>query len=160
MFGNTEASFELKGDDEDSDAFAISIAQKIAIRLMQDERVRPRQILGLGHALFALERLPAATSGTYVEYGVSYRSEEDFRDMWYVEFRISEDAFEILRGGSIDSGQGHDSYSDPGWYFDVYGNREADCPQLWQIEDEVLELLAFGAEIRVYDESEIDFRTL
>ena len=159
MFGNTEASFELKGDDEDSDAFAISIAQKIAIRLMQDERVRPRQILGLGHALFALERLPAATSGTYVEYGVSYRSEGDFRDMWYVEFRISEDAFEILRGGSIDSGQGHDSYSDPGWYFDVYGNREAEC-DLCLLEDEVLQLLDLGGEIRVYNESDIDFRTL
>ena len=64
--------------------------------------------------------------------------------------------FEISRGGSINVGTWTDRYPDPGWYIDVHGNRDAAC-ELWQLEDEVHVLLSLGAEIRVYDESYIDF---
>ena len=150
-------AFDLKGQDEFSDELAISITMDIAKRLLQYPKITARQIVGLGHALYALERLPAITPGVWVEFCVCLRVEVDFKEMRYIEFQISEEKFEILRGGSIDLGAGSDSYSDTGWYFDIHGNRDAEC-QLWLLEDEVLELLGCGAEIRVDDESHIDFR--
>ena len=174
MFGEREEIFEFKGDAEDSDDFAVEIAMKIARRLVQDPKVTPQQIVGLGHALYALERLPAVTPGAFVGYGVTRHWEGHFSDMYYVEFRISTEEFEIKHGGSKDSGVGHDSYSDPGWYFDVHGNRYAGC-NLCDLEyevinllesgevinllesGEVINLLESGAEIRVDDESDIDF---
>ena len=128
--------FNLKGQDEFSDQLAISITMDIAKRLLQDPKVTVRQIVGLGHALYALERLPAITPGVWVEFCVYLRVKADFNEMRYIEFRISEEVFEILGGGSIDLGAGSDSYSDTGWYFDVHGNRNAEC-QLWLLEDEV-----------------------
>ena len=55
--------FDLKGQDEFSDQSAISITMDIAKRLLQHPKITARQIVGLGHALYALERLPAITSG-------------------------------------------------------------------------------------------------
>ena len=148
--------FDLKGQDEFSDQLAISITIHIAKRLLQHPKITARQIVGLGHALYALERLPAITPGVWVEFSACLRVKADFKETRYIEFRISEEVFEILRGGFIDMGAGGDSYSDTGWYFDVHGNRDAEC-QLWHLEDEVIELLECGAEIRVDDESDIDF---
>ena len=156
MFGDREEIFEFKGDAENSDDFAIEIAMKIARRFLQDPKVTPQQIVGLGHALYALERLPAVTSGAFVSYGVTRHWEGHFSDTYYVEFRISAEEFEIQRGGSKDSGIGHDSYSEPGWFFDVQGNRNAGC-NLSDLEYEVINLLENSAEIGVDDESNIDF---
>ena len=159
LFGYTGVPFELKGDAEDSDVFAIQIAMNIARRLVADPRATPLQILGLARALYALERLPASTPGVWVEFGVMYTMQGMFTDKRYIEFLITSDTFEIQRGVLldndllIDSGYECNHISDPGWYFDVYGNRKDDCPQLWQIENEVLELLGFGADFRVDDDS-------
>ena len=156
MFGEREEIFEFKGDAENSDDFAIEIAMKIARRFLQDPKVAPQQIVGLGHALYALERLPAVTPGVFVGYGVTRHWKGHFSDMYYVEFRISAEEFEIQRGGSEDSGLGHDSYSKPGWFFDLQGNRNVGC-NLSDLEYEVINLLENGAEITVDDESDIDF---
>ena len=130
--------FDLKGQDEFSDQSAISITMDIAKRLLQHPKVTVRQIVGLGHALYVLECLPAITPGVWVEFSVCLRVKADFKETRYIEFRISEEVFEILRGGFIDMGVGGDSYSDTGWYFDVHGNRDAEC-ELWHLEDEVIE---------------------
>ena len=106
--------------------------------------------------MYALERLPAVPPGTFIGYGVTQHWKGRFSDMYYVEFRISTEEFEIQRGGSKDSGIGHDSYSNPGWFFDVQGNRETGC-NLSDLEYEVINLLENGAEIQVDDESDIDF---
>ena len=150
-------AFELKGQDEFSDYLAISVAMDVAKHIIQHPKITVRQIVGLGHALYGLERLPDITPGVCVEFSVNLDVTGRFRDeMSYIKFRISEEEFKISRGGYIDIGAGWDSYSDTGWYFDVYGNRNSEC-QLWTIEDEVLDLLGCGAEIRVDDESYIDF---
>lgn len=149
--------FDLKGQDEFSDQLAISTTMDIVKRLLQYPKVTARQIVGLGHALYALECLPAVTPGVWVEFGVILDVTGRFRDeTTYIYFRISEEEFEISRSGYIDLGAGWDSYSDTGWYFDIHGNRNAEC-QLWWLEDEILDLLGCGAEIRVDDESHIDF---
>ena len=150
-------AFVLKGEDEFSDYLAISVAMDVAKHLIQHPKVTARQIVGLGHALYALERLPDITSGIFVEFGVALDATGKFRsETAYIDFRISEEEFKISRGGYVDLGAGWDSYSDTGWYFDVHGNRNAEC-ELWFLEDEVLDLLGCGAEIRVDDESDIDF---
>lgn len=148
--------FDLKGQDEFSDQSAISITMDIAKRLLQHPKVTARQIVGLGHALYALERLPTITPGVWVEFSACLRVKADFKETRYIEFRISEEVFEILRSGFTDMGAGDDSYFDAGWSFDVHGNRDAEC-QLWPLEDEVSDLLECGAKIRVDDESDIDF---
>ena len=150
-------AFVLKGQDEFSDCLAISVAMDVAKHLIQHPKVTARQIVGLGHALYALERLPDITPGVFVEFGVALDVTGQFRsETNYIDFRISEEEFEISRGGYVDIGAGWDSYSGTGWYFDVHGNRNAEC-QLWFLEDEVLNLLGSGAEIKVEDESDIDF---
>ena len=145
--------FDLTGQDEFSDEFAISIAINVARRFLRDHEVTAHQIIGLGNALYALERLPACTPGANVEFGLELRT---FYEMHYLDFRISESAFEIARGGSINTGMGHDSFSEPGWRIEIGGYRETEC-ELYRIEDYVAELLAFGAKITVHDESNIEF---
>ena len=150
-------AFDLKGQDEFSDYLAISVAMDVAKHFIQHPKVTTRQIVGLGHALYALERLPDITPGVFVEFSVTLDVKGRFRDETsYINFRISEEEFNISRGGYVDIGAGWDSYSDTGWSFDVHGNRNPEC-QLWTIEDEVLDLLGCGAEITVEDESYIDF---
>ena len=124
------------------------------MRLLRNPKVTTQQMLGLARALYALDRLPAVTPGVFVEFGVVLRVEVDFYERVYIKFRITSDVFKISRGGEMNIGAGMDHYSEPGWYFDVYGNREADIPQLWRIEDEVYDTLGFDAEIYVYDESD------
>ena len=60
-------------DLDDDDAFAVEVAKDIARRLLRDRRTTPIQIVGLGHALYALERMPASTSGALTEFGIEYR---------------------------------------------------------------------------------------
>ena len=146
--------FDLKGEAEDSDAFAVQIAKRICQRLLQAPNLSTQQILGLARALYALERLPASTPWVFVEYGVRSYTEGMFSDIHCVYFRITSDTFEIRREGLLDHGHERGLYEDPGWYFDVYGKREADC-QLSDLEEQVDMLLRLGGEIYVYDESDV-----
>ena len=148
-----EQHFQLKGEAEDSDDFAVQIAKRICRRLLQAPNLSMTQILGLARALYALERLPVSTPWVFVEYGVCYRMEGMFDDMHYVDFRITSDTFEIIPYSLLDHGIGRDAYWDPRWSFDVYGNREADC-QLSDLEERVIWMLEMGGEIRVDDESD------
>ncbi len=77
--------------------------------------------------------------------------------MRYIDFRISESEFEILKGGSVyDKAVGGDSFSEPGWVVEVGGYRNAEC-ELHQLEDYIVEYLNLDAEITVSDESEIEY---
>ena len=58
MFNEREDIFEFTGPAEDSDNFAIEITIKIARRILKDPKVTPQRIVGLGHALYALETSP------------------------------------------------------------------------------------------------------
>ena len=46
----------------DDDRLAISIAINIARRLLQEPKITASQIVGIGHALYALQRLPVVTA--------------------------------------------------------------------------------------------------
>jgi hypothetical protein len=146
--------FEFTDDDE----YAVSIATSVARRLLHHPGVTPQQIVGIGNALYALSRLPQVTEGAFVEFGIIYRAgSDDFHEMRYIDFRISDVAFEISRGGSVyDKSIGSDSFSEPGWLVEVGGYRGANC-ELYNLEDTVIEYINLGAEISVSDESEIEY---
>ena len=146
--------FELSDDD----LYAVEIAKSTARRFLKYPQITARQVIGLGNALYALERLPLITLGSCSEFGIVYRAgTEDFNEMRYIDFGISESAFEISKGGSVyDKTVGGDSFSDPGWVVEVGGYRNAEY-ELYDLEDSIDEFLNLGAEITVSDESEIDY---
>lgn len=146
------AKFELIEEDY----FAIEIAANTARLFLKKRKLSPRKIIGLGNALYALERLPKATKGVGCEFGLFHENgNENFRESKYYDFRITEDYFEISIGGSVyDKAVGSDSISEPGWMVESNGvaNRDA---ELYTIEENIISYLEMGAEVTVDDESEI-----
>ncbi|MDD3051403.1 MAG: hypothetical protein PHR06_09675 [Candidatus Cloacimonetes bacterium] len=142
----------------DDDIYAIEIAKKIVRRFLRHPHITPRQVVGLGNALHALERLPKVTEGLNCEFGLEYHAgNEEINEMQYITFRISETEFEIQKGGSVyDKAVGSDSLSEPSWLIEVGGNRSTGC-ELYNIESSIEEYLNLGADIIVSDESDIDY---
>ncbi len=137
--------FELSDDDK----LAIAIAIRVARRLLADSRVTQQQIRGLKDALCALERMPFSTPGTFCQFGLIYRANGEMR---FVDFRISEESFEICRGGSATApAAGNDTYSEPGWEIDLGGYASRKC-DLVNLEAAVMEFLKLGAEITATNE--------
>ena len=151
-----EETFHLTEDDET----AIEIATKMAHEFLKHESIEPEQIVGLGHALYALNRLPLTTPGVFVEFGVMYSfRNEDTGGRRYIEFAIEENVFRITLGGNEwDKRFGHDNYSRDGWYIGSGTSGARECAiDLWTVEEEFQELFNLGGRITVTDESEIEF---
>ena len=146
--------FKLTRDD----LLAIEIATQTARRFLKRPDITPKQVIALGNALYALERLPLVTPGSSTSFGFIYRvGTEEFREMRYIDFGISEVAFEISKGGSVyDKAVGSDSFSEPGWLVEIGGYREAKC-ELYYLQDSIDEYWNLGAEISTSDESEIEY---
>lgn len=146
--------FKLTADDVE----AIEIAKNTARRFLKQPQITSQQVIALGNALYALERLPLITAGSFSEFGIVYREgTEEFREMRYIDFRISESSFEISKGGSVyDKEVGSDSFSEPGWLVESSGYRCSEC-ELHNLEDLINEYLNLGAEISASDESEIEY---
>jgi len=142
----------------DEDFQAIEIAKKVARRFLEWDNISPKKIIGLGNALYALERMPLSTAGAFCEFGICYRAgTEEFNEIRYIDFRITELSFEISIGGCVyDKVVGSDSFSEPGWMIEVGGYRRTEC-ELFNLEGAVEEYLNLGAEITVCDESEIEY---
>jgi hypothetical protein len=138
--------FELTDDD----SYAIGIAIGAARRLLVQPGITPQQIVGLGHAIYALERLPLATPGARSEFGICYsKGSESFSEKRYINFLVSEDTFEISLGGSVyDGAVGGDSFSEPGWLVESSGYRNTEC-ELYSVEGSVEEYLNLGGVIEV-----------
>ena len=164
-------TFPLQGQDEYSeysDECAINTAIDVARRLMKVKNIKPKKIIGLANAIYALQRLPQNTPGADIEYSLVIEGSSKYPDgsytdeTKYLSFHISDHLFLISRGGYIDRGAGYDSFSNPGWHFEIDGFREAEC-NLWEVEDEALNMLSFlnsknpRTKIRVIDNSEIRY---
>lgn len=152
MTSTKEDEFEL----EDEDYEAIGLAKKIIRLLLAHPDVTPRQIVGLGRALYAWDRLPQATPGVNSEFGVCYRSgDKNFSQMRYVSFLIEGSSFVISMGGSVyDSAVGSDTITGPKWEVELggYSNREFEG-EMDDLEAKILKYLRLGAEITVDDDS-------
>ena len=163
-----ELEYSEYGEYED-DRLAIEIAMNVARRLLREPKITASQIVGIGHALYALQRLPVVTPEVYVRFGVVVQSKKEYpnrakpeetvtySDMDYIDFCISPDEFEISRGGITDSGFGYDSFSLSGWYVGRNGYRETKCELYW-IEDHIEMLLKDeNTHISVEDNSVIEY---
>jgi hypothetical protein len=141
-----------------ADLQAIQLAMDTARRLLKHPTVTPLQVIAIGNALYALERLPLPTIGSSSNFGLVYRAgTEDFREMKYIDFRISESAFEISNGGSVyDKEVGSDSFSTPGWSIEAGGYRNEEC-ELYSLQDAVDQYWNLGAEISASDDSDIEY---
>tara|TARA_R100000664_G_C2652658_1_gene72568 strand:+ start:69 stop:527 length:459 start_codon:yes stop_codon:yes gene_type:complete len=141
----------------EDDKHAIQIANDVAQLFLSNYNLTPKQTVGLGHALYALERMPKVTEGIHCEFGIYYKyGNEDYNESKYYDFGIYEDRFEISIGGSTyDKSVGGDNYSEPGWVIEVGGLNKREA-ELYNLEDTIHELLNLGAEIKVCDESAID----
>ncbi len=146
--------FQMSDDDE----VAASIAKYIMRHCLTIEGLSPRDIIGLGNGLFALERLPASTPGASVSVTISRRAgPPGATELAYFTFSITEDEFAIGVGGCInDPAIGGDSFSSPGWRFGTDGEREKEC-DIHALDGRLGEELQMGVEVDVEDESEIDY---
>jgi hypothetical protein len=129
----------------DEDHRAIGLAKEIAKEILVGKHATPKVIAGIGFALYALDKFPNLDSGLRVELSIDYSYN---RESSCVDFRVSDDAFEILPGGVANSGGGSDSYGEPGYRLQTTGHVERSC-ELWQIKDRVHELLNLGAKVYV-----------
>ncbi|MDD3654883.1 MAG: hypothetical protein PHO01_12035 [Desulfotomaculaceae bacterium] len=142
----------------DGDFYAISLAIDTARLFLAHPKITPLQVIGLGNALYALERLPLATPGAFSRFGIECRAgKKEFNENRSIYFTIADDYFEISQGGhgrdkSADGGD----YPEPGWLFMADGYRDEQC-DLYEIEDRIKEYLDLGAAITVIDESDIEY---
>jgi hypothetical protein len=121
-------------------------------------KITPQQITGLRNALYTVERIPLITLGACCEFGLKFCVDtEEYSEMKYIVFRITENIFKIYQGGTVyDKSIGGDSYSGPDWIIETggYKNTKAD---LLDIESTIKEYILRGARIIVYDESDIEY---
>ena len=80
--------FNLTEEDE----YAVEIAIDTAYRFLKEHSLSPREIVGLGRAIYALQRMPETTPGISVEYGVYDRFEGESN---YIDFNVGGGVFHI-----------------------------------------------------------------
>lgn len=68
--GTNMSTFTLNPADERAIAIAIDTARSI----LRNHDLTPQQIIGLGNALYALERMPEATNGVFSSFGYVFRA--------------------------------------------------------------------------------------
>jgi hypothetical protein len=90
------AKFRLDGED-----YAIvDAAARFTRTFLCLPEITPVQIVGLGRALYALEQMPQATPGVFVDFGISLRTGTGVSaDSRYWDFRITDSSFSISAGG-------------------------------------------------------------
>jgi len=146
-----------KFDLTENDWIGITIAKNVARHFLKLKQITPIQIIGLGKALYSLERLPLVTPNSFSEFGIILREgTEAYREMRYIDFRIINSSFEISVGGSsYTHGIGSDSFSEPGWVVEAEGFKSSEF-ELYDLEKTVKDFIESGAEITVCDESEFE----
>ncbi len=147
--------FELTDDD----VCMISIATHTVRRFLTNPQLTGQEVIGLGNALYALERLPDVTLGASSEFGVVHRNANE-GSLWVsdISFLISDSKFAVsIRDRSIDTELGSDRYVDPGWLVELDGDRKANLSLLLNLYNDITEYLDSGAKITVSDYSKIDY---
>lgn len=148
-------TFELTDDD----VSMISIAIHTVRRFLTNPQLTGQEVIGLGNALYALERLPDVTPGASSEFGVVHRNTNE-NSLWAsdISFLISDSTFAVsISDRSIDVELGSDRYVDPGWLVELGGYRKANPSLLLNLYDDITEYLNSGAKITVSDYSKIDY---
>lgn len=145
--------FELTDDDVRMASIAINAVR----RLLQNPQITPQDIIGLGNAIYAFERLPLVTPGAFSELRIIFRSgNKELSVMRCVSILISDSTFAISQEVREFCDDVFDyEYSASQWEVRLDGYRCADETLLFTLFDDVNEYLEFGAEIIVDDGSQI-----
>lgn len=152
----TNNKFELNNRDDIAIQQAISV-----IRLfLSQSKLSARQVIALGKAMYAIERLPEITIGTCCVYGICYRvGNEQHNRTRCVYFLISDTELSIITKASVeDQYSGSDGTTVTLWKTDVGGTAKRILGrEIFKLEDTIREYLNLGAEIMIKDLSgEID----
>ena len=151
-----DEEFELK----DWDYTVIQVAINVIRGFLSQRKLPARHVVGLGKALYALERLPEVTPGIYCDYGICYPSgDEKLSEKKYISYFISDEKFSITTGRRLyDQSNEGDNITDQEWRIEIgsYGVKTLGFEPS-ELETEIREYLQLGAEIMVSDLSgEID----
>lgn len=138
----------------DEDYLAVDIFNNFIRRIIGKPTLSNKEIIILAEALEILERFPEITPYTYIEIDISYRNgNDDYEEMQYYDFKISEDSIDICSGGSTyDKRVGSDWFLGPSW---IIGEGRPDYQSetfLFNLEGTVNELLNLGAKVKIYKE--------
>jgi hypothetical protein len=146
--------FKLK----DEDYFLIETATKTARRLLRNPNITPRQIIGLGNALYAMERLPESTHGVNIKFGIVYDLGNTFlNEKRNVVFNIYEDKFcASMNRSTYDREGGSVDLTELNWNICTDGHVE-EYGDIYYLEDHIKELLNLGGELYVDDDSHIEY---
>ncbi|SHJ15621.1 hypothetical protein SAMN02745751_01869 [Dethiosulfatibacter aminovorans DSM 17477] len=147
--------FKLKKEDY----FLIETAAKTARRLLRNPGIKPRQIIGLGNAMYALERLPETTKGVNVKFGIVYDLGNQYlNEKRNVVFTIDEDKFcAAMNRSTYDREGGSVNLTELDWNVCTDGHVE-EYGDIFYLEDHIKELLHLGGEIFVDDDSDIEYK--
>lgn len=138
----------------DDDYYAIVVVKNVARRLLQHPDINPRQIIGLGNALYALDRLPRATQGADCQFRIIYRQvSEGFEKVRFFTFLISATDFRVSCGGTnCDLYVAEEHFDQCLWEIRPDGFRDTGGI-LDTIENSCEKLLSRGASVDVRDKS-------
>lgn len=125
---------EYSEDESQENLFAAQHAIEAANQLLYNSRITPQQIVGIGHALYALQRFPITTLGVDVEFGLHIRGVER---SGYLTYRITQDSFEISQGGYCEG----DHYPALNLYIGNSGYRRKDDIYIYALLNEVEDIL-------------------
>ena len=128
-----QPAFEFVETDREAAAAALRLLR----RLLANEELTPAQILGLARAMYAIQRLPHSTDGVEVDFCASMtRGDDEYKDEWGWQVRITPEAFSISSGGSVWSRQsGGDSVSGYMYEVEAGGYRDNNGPVSSWCED-------------------------
>jgi hypothetical protein len=136
----------------------IDLAARVGRGLLTKADVTPMQIIAIGKALEALNRMPEWIMNGYVKIGLEYRAgDREFHEMRYYQICIDSDALTFESGGSVyDRSVGSDSFSDEEIQLQshgrIIGSRDLDD---WEVTFNEF----FGMESGVCTEDECELLT-
>jgi hypothetical protein len=147
---------DLEAFPEDAlDMTLAEAAERLARWGAASPNVTPRELVGLGRALYALQRLPLVTPGVWVEVTLyTGDGDKDYSERHYWSFQIVDCGFYVSEGGSVyDPGVGSDSYTTFAYEVETsgYTNTDGD-PYDWVCS--MNEALGMNLRIGVDDQSQ------
>ena len=107
---NSEVLADVLMAFESDDRYYIEQVIHAIRALLKRTDLAPDQIVGIGHALHGLGRLPLRTPGLDVYISLSIKNESGAEEY---ELYFTEDELVTTSGGYVDSGCGSDSFSGP-----------------------------------------------
>jgi hypothetical protein len=135
----------------------IRIVRKYLRKVLKENELTPKQIIGVGNFLYALDRLPLKTPGieSYILLTNQTKNGEFLVTKSY-GFTLNEDTFHVDVSGYVNSPNGGDSVGYAGWYVEADGGRDTDAV-IWELEDELSLIIHLGVEVQVEDSSAIEY---